>query len=320
MNKKEPLIILTGPTAAGKTDLSIRLAKAIDGEIISADSAQVYKGLDIGSAKVTTEEMQGVRHHLIDIYEPDFPFDVTVFKEAAKAAVNDILSRGKLPIIVGGTGFYIQALLYDIEFGDEDSEESAELRAELERRADNGEAEALYQELKEVDPESAEIIHMNNVRKVIRALEFYKLHGKPISAHNTAERAKESAYNSLYFVLTMDREELYDRINRRVDMMFEAGLVDEVKKLLMEGVSPDSNSMQAIGYKEVIEGLGGKWKASLDTHAVSEKIKLNTRHFAKRQLTWFRREKDVIWIDKDKLSEDDILELMIDKIKEITNE
>ena len=157
MNKKEPLIILTGPTAAGKTDLSIRLAKAIDGEIISADSAQVYKGLDIGSAKVTTEEMQGVRHHLIDIYEPDFPFDVTVFKEEAKAAVKDILSRGKLPIIVGGTGFYIQALLYDIEFGDEERSESAGLRAELEKRAENGESEQLYQELKEVDPESSEI-------------------------------------------------------------------------------------------------------------------------------------------------------------------
>ena len=248
---KKPLVILTGPTAVGKTDLSINLAKLIDGEIISADSAQVYKGLDIGSAKITKEEMQGVRHHLIDVYEPDFPFDVTVFQKEATKLVDDIISRGKLPIIVGGTGFYIQALLYQIDFN---QEEKTGYRKELEDYYEQtGDIDRLYNELKEVDPVSAEKIHKNNVRKVIRALEFYHINKSPISLHNETEHAKESAYNSACFVLNMNRSRLYERINKRVDKMIANGLLLEIKELINMGLSSDLNSMRSIGYAELYD-------------------------------------------------------------------
>ena len=314
-NEKRKLIILTGPTAVGKTDLSIKLAKALDGEIISADSAQVYKGLDIGSAKVTPEEMQGVPHHLIDVYEPDFSFDVTVFQRDAKRIVEEIYSRGHIPIVVGGTGFYIQALLYDISFDGDNKEDSEDrsYREELEKYVEEtGDIDKLYDELKAVDPVSAEMIHKNNVRKVIRALEFYHIHKTPISQHNAKEREKESIYDSFYFVLTMNRERLYDRINLRVDMMKDSGLLEEVIHLRESGVTRDLTSMQAIGYKEILEALdiiddqgieAGTEEYDRVLEAAFEKIKLNTRHFAKRQLTWFRREKDVIWLDKDLFSE-----------------
>ena len=330
----KPLIILTGPTAVGKTDLSIKLAKALDGEIISADSAQVYKGLDIGSAKVTEEEMQGVPHHLIDVYEPDFPFDVTVFKDEAKKAVEDIYSRGRIPIIVGGTGFYIQALLYDISF--DESEENgaylADFEEELRKQGASGETfrevlenfvelsntksidknvsneldeinenkalDILYSKLTEIDPDSTKVIHKNNYRKVIRALEFYHFYGEPISAHNSREREKSSAYNSFYFVLNMNRDRLYERINKRVDIMINNGLVEEVKQLKEQGLTRDMTSMQAIGYKEIYDAL----ETGSSIEEAAEQIKLNTRHFAKRQLTWFRREKDVIWLDRDEFS------------------
>ena len=331
----KPLIILTGPTAVGKTDLSIKLAKALDGEIISADSAQVYKGLDIGSAKVTEEEMQGVPHHLIDVYEPDFPFDVTVFKEAAKKAVEDIYSRGRIPIIVGGTGFYIQALLYDISFdeSDETGEYLADFEEEIRKQGASGETfrevlenyvealDVLYSKLTEIDPDSTKVIHKNNYRKVIRALEFYHFYGEPISAHNSREREKSSAYNSFYFVLNMNRDRLYERINKRVDIMINNGLVEEVKQLKEQGLTRDMTSMQAIGYKEIYDAL--ETDGSMEEAA--EQIKLNTRHFAKRQLTWFRREKDVIWLDRDEFSsnytlssdetDDNILKFIINKIE-----
>ena len=336
---KPPLVILTGPTAAGKTDLSINLAKKINGEIISADSAQVYKGLDIGSAKITPEEMQGVPHHLIDVFEPDYPFDVTVFKNLAKEKAAEIIERGHIPIVVGGTGFYIQALLYDIDFDSKEpldgtsdneyndlNESDHSYRESLEAISqEEGGPERLYEELKSVDPESAESIHMNNVRKVIRALEFYHLYKKPISEHNKEQRVKESAYNSAYFVLNMDRQKLYDRINRRVDIMKDSGLVAEVKALYNKGYDLNYTSMQAIGYKELIEafekqnisGTADSTNISeADLEAAFEKIKLNTRHFAKRQLTWFRREKDTIWLDKDEMSEDEILDKMINILKE----
>ena len=351
---KPPLVILTGPTAAGKTDLSINLAKKINGEIISADSAQVYKGLDVGSAKITPEEMQGVPHYLINVFEPDYPFDVTVFKHLAKEKAAEITERGHIPIVVGGTGFYIQALLYDIDFDikeplnvDVDSTLDNNIAEVLNTSADinektvevdysyresleaisreEGGPERLYQELKTVDPESAESIHMNNVRKVIRALEFYHIYKKPISEHNKEQRVKESAYNSAYFVLNMDRQKLYDRINRRVDIMKDSGLVAEVKSLYDKGYDLNYTSMQAIGYKELIEEfeLNGRSKASdsdniseADLETAFDKIKLNTRHFAKRQLTWFRREKDTIWLSKDEMSEDEILDHMINILKE----
>ena len=310
---KKPLVILTGPTAVGKTDLSINLAKLIDGEIISADSAQVYKDLDIGSAKITKEEMQGVRHHLIDVYEPDFPFDVTVFQKEATKLVDDIISRGKIPIVVGGTGFYIQALLYQIDFN---QEEKTGYRKELEDYYEQtGDIDRLYNELKEVDPVSAEKIHKNNVRKVIRALEFYHINKSPISLHNETEHAKESAYNSAYFVLNMDRSRLYERINKRVDIMKNDGLIEEVERLKKAGVNLSMTSMQAIGYKEILEALESiEQNNNIDEDKLLEeafeKIKLNTRHFAKRQLTWFRREKDVIWLDKDTNTENEILDMI----------
>ncbi len=313
-NNKKPLIILTGPTAVGKTDLSINLARKLNAEIISADSAQVYKGMDIGSAKITKEEMQGVRHHLIDIIEPDEEFDVTIFQSLAKKALDDIYSRGHIPIIVGGTGFYIQALLYDINFNIEG--ETSQYREELEKYVEEtGDIDKLYNELKQVDPVSAEKIHKNNIRKVIRALEYFHFHNEPISLHNEQERSRESAYNSLYFVLNMDRSVLYERINKRVDIMKDSGLLEEVKSLTAKGYGSELTSMQAIGYKEIISYLNGEY--SLDE--AFEQIKLNTRHFAKRQLTWFRREKDVIWVNKDGRTEEDILEEILEKIKEKIN-
>ena len=228
-NKKKPMIILTGPTAVGKTDLSIQLAKAINGEIISADSMQVYRHMDIGSAKVTPEEMDGVPHHLIDVLEPEEEFNVVVFQKLAKEALTGIYERGHIPIIVGGTGFYIQALLYDIDFTENDGDTA--IRRELEKLAQTQGADCLHQMLQEIDPESAAAIHQNNVKRVIRAIEFYRQTGKKISLHNEQEREKQSPYQFLYYVLDTDRKTLYERIDRRVDLMMEHGLVDEVKHL-----------------------------------------------------------------------------------------
>ena len=310
---KNKLIVLTGPTAAGKTDLSIKLAKKIDGEIISADSVQVYKGFDIGSAKITPDEMQGVPHHMIDVYEPDFPFDVTVFQKDAKRLVNEIYERGHIPIIVGGTAFYIQALLYDVDF-DTENEDKA-YRKELEDYLEKtGDIDSLYEKLKEIDPASAEIIHKNNHRKVIRALEYYHQTGEKISEHNENERAKKSPYNFAYFVLDCEREKLYKRIEKRVDIMIEQGLVDEVKSLLDKyNLSSDSVSLQGLGYKEIYAYLMGE----ISLNEAIYIIKRDTRHFAKRQLTWFRREKEVIRIDKDVYDTDDkCLDFMLDVLKE----
>ena len=310
---KRPLIILTGPTAAGKTDISIQLAKIIGGEIISADSMQVYKRMNIGTAKIMEDEMQGVPHHLIDVLEPEEPFNVTVFKRLAEEAVEDILSRGRIPIVVGGTGFYIQALLYGINFSEEEDDGYRARLTEISN--EEGGIDRLYEELLKVDPAYAEITHKNNVKKVIRALEFYHYNGSPISEHNKTEHARESEYDSMYFVLTMDRQKLYDRIDRRVDIMVEQGLVEEVKGLTDSGLDDTYISMQGIGYKEIYDHLKGK--CSLED-AVNT-IKLNTRHFAKRQLTWFRREKNVIWIDKDKFSSDREIAEMISRDWEAFN-
>lgn len=287
---KQPLIIITGPTAVGKTEASILLAKEIDGEIISADSMQVYKGMDIGTAKITKEEMKGVPHHLIDILSPEQDFNVYTFQKLAKEAVEDILSRGKIPILAGGTGFYIQALLYGISF----QEEANTCRKELEKiHAEKG-TTYLHSMLKEVDPVSADIIHPNNVKRVIRALEFYQETGEPISKHNETQRQKESQFESVYFVLHMPRELLYQRINERIDQMLENGLVQEVAALKELGIRREMTSMQGIGYKEVLDYLDGE----LSYEDMVYLLKRDTRHFAKRQLTWFRREKDVIWMDK----------------------
>lgn len=291
MNKKK-LIILTGPTAVGKTALSIGLAKEIGGEIISADSMQVYRYMDIGSAKITREEMQGIPHYLVDILEPKEEFNVFLFQKLAKKAMEQIYDNGHIPILVGGTGFYIQSVLYDIDFTE--NETNSDYREELERLAKEKGAEYLHEMLKEVDAESARTIHANNVKRVIRALEYHHLTGSPISEHNRREREKESPYDFRYFVLNDDRSLLYERIEKRVDKMLEEGLVEEVRKLKEMGCSMDHISMQGLGYKEILGYLNGDY----DLERAVYLIKRDTRHFAKRQLTWFRREKDVIFIQK----------------------
>ncbi|MBQ3513742.1 MAG: tRNA (adenosine(37)-N6)-dimethylallyltransferase MiaA [Lachnospiraceae bacterium] len=302
---KQPLIIITGPTAVGKTEASILLAKKINGEIISADSMQVYKGMDIGTAKITKEEMMGVPHHLIDILSPDEDFNVYTFQQLAKAAVDDICSRGKIPILAGGTGFYIQALLYGISF----KEEANTYRLELEKLLEEKGNLYLHAMLKEVDSASADIIHPNNVKRVIRALEFYQETGEPISKHNETERQKESQFQSAYFVLNMPRKQLYERINLRIDKMLEAGLVQEVAALKEMGIQKNMTSMQGIGYKEVLDYLNGETSYEDMVYL----LKRDTRHFAKRQITWFKREKNVIWIDKTKYR--DALELSEDLVR-----
>lgn len=307
MNRK-PLVILAGPTAAGKTQTSIGLAKAIGGEVISADSMQVYKYMDIGSAKITEKEMDGVKHHLIDVLEPDEEFHVVKFQEMAKHAMEEIYGRSHIPIIVGGTGFYIQALIYDIDFTE--GGQDTLLRRDLEAYARRQGAEALHDRLKQVDPVSAESIHPNNVKRVIRALEFYGQTGMPISRHNELERQRLSPYDVTYFVLNDDREALYGRINRRVDLMMEKGLLEEVQQLRARGFTRDMVSMQGLGYKEILEYLEGLCSLSEAVY----KIKRDTRHFAKRQITWFKREKDVIWINKKEFDYDEkkILSAMLE--------
>ncbi len=289
---KKPIIILAGPTAVGKTDLSIALAKQINGAVISADSMQVYRYMDIGSAKVMPEEMQGVKHYLIDCLDPAEEFHVVRFQQMAKAALEEIYANGQIPIVAGGTGFYIQALLYDIDFTNQDSDES--YRRKLEDFAKENGAEALHAKLREVDPASADAIHANNIKRVVRALEFYHQTGQKISEHNETERHRESPYEFAYFVLTDERAHLYERIDRRVDLMMEHGLLEEVKRLKEMGYHRDMVSMQGLGYKELLDALDGKM--SMDEAVYI--IKRETRHFAKRQLTWFKRERDVIWFDK----------------------
>lgn len=310
--EKRPLIILTGPTAVGKTAASIGLAKAVGGEIISADSMQVYRHMDIGSAKITADEMQGIPHYLVDVLEPEEAFNVVRFQEMAKAAMQKIYAGGHIPIVVGGTGFYIQALLYDIDFTENDSDFS--YREELEQTARDKGAEYLHSLLKQADPEAAEQIHPHNIKRVIRALEFNRKTGQKISAHNEQERRKQSPYDFAYFVLTDDRKALYERIDRRVDKMMEQGLLEEVRALKDRGIARDSVSMQGLGYKELLAYLDGE----IPLDEAIRIIKRDTRHFAKRQLTWFRRERDVIWIDRQKTGQEEkkIVDYMLNILTE----
>lgn len=308
---KQPLIILTGPTAVGKTALSIQLAKAVNGEIISADSMQVYKGMDIGTAKITKEEMQGVNHYLIDILSPEEEFNIVKFQAFAKEAMDQIYQKGKVPIIVGGTGFYIQSLVYDIDFKENDGDKT--IRESLEQEAKILGAERMHEKLQQVDAKSALEIHANNVKKVIRALEFYYQTGEPISKHNEEERKKESPYNFSYFVLNQSREVLYERINKRIDQMLELGLLNEVEILKRKGYDKGLVSMQGLGYKEILDYLSG----NVTLEEAIYILKRDTRHFAKRQITWFKREKEVIWIEKEEYqSESEILETMLSVLKE----
>lgn len=309
---KKPLIILTGPTAVGKTELSIALAKEVDGEIISADSMQVYRGMDIGSAKIKPSEMEGVPHYLIDEFDPDEEFHVVRFQEYAKKYMQQIWEKGKIPILTGGTGFYIQAVLYDIDFTE--TRENSAYRQELEELAATKGSAFLHEKLQIADPKSALEIHPNNVKRVIRALEFFHDTGQPISRHNEQERQKESPYNFAYFVLNDVRSNLYERINLRIDRMLEEGLLNEVAQLKEKGYTKDMVSMQGLGYKEILDYLEGNCTLEEAVYI----LKRDTRHFAKRQITWFKREKDVIWMDKDHFAYNntEILHAMLSILKE----
>lgn len=311
--KKRPLVILTGPTASGKTELSISLAEKINGEIISADSIQVYKYMDIGSAKVTSEEMRGIKHYLIDELYPDEEFNIFIFKEKAEKYIEEIYKKGKIPIIAGGTGFYIQALLYDIKFNEEEND--FEYRKKLEELAEKNGGEFLHKMLQEIDPESASSIHFNNIKRVIRALEYKHITGEKISDHNEEQKRNESPYDFKYFVLNRNRDELYERINKRVDIMMENGLIDEVKSLIERGYGRELVSMQGIGYKEIAAYLNGE----MDLESAISILKRDTRHFAKRQLTWFRREKEVNWIEIEKFKDnkEEILNYITDSLHNI---
>ena len=306
---KNKLIILAGPTASGKTSVSIDLAKKLGGEIISADSMQVYKYMDVGTAKISVEEMQGVKHHLIDVLDPKEDFNIVKFQNMVKCSIEEIVKNGHIPILVGGTGFYIQSVIYDIDFNNEDDNSS--VRKKLEEEYDTLGADFMHEKLKKIDIVSAQNIHKNNKKRIIRAIEYFLINNEPISSHNEVQREKKSPYDYRFFVLNPPRDILYERINKRVDSMLENGLVDEVKKLREMGLSTANISMQGIGYKEIIEYLDGE--VSLET--AIENIKQNTRHMAKRQVTWFKREKDVIYVDPFSFeSNDKIVDYMIEKI------
>lgn len=289
LDSKQKLLVIIGPTAVGKTKLSIELAKQYNGEIISGDSMQIYRGMDIGTAKIKHEEMEGIAHHLIDIKEPDESFSVAEFQQLVRAKISDITSKGKLPIIVGGTGLYIQAVIYDYQFSEAPADE--EFRLQLEEMAKEIGNEALHQELTKVDPESASQIHPNNVRRVIRALEIFHCTGKIMSDYQNNQQP-DLLYETALIGLTMERDKLYERINMRVDMMISEGLLDEVSRLHRQGLR-DCQSIQAIGYKEIYDYLDGK--VGLDL--AIENLKQNSRRYAKRQLTWFRNKMEVQWFD-----------------------
>lgn len=290
---KKPVLVLTGPTAIGKTAVSIQLAKAVEGEIISADSMQAYRHMDIGTAKISPAEMQGVPHYMIDEWEPDDEFNVFIFQKRAKEYMRDIHARGKIPILVGGTGFYIQAVLYDIAFAENQQDDS--YRRELQREAETRGARSLHGKLARIDPESAAEIHENNVKRVIRALEYHAFTGEKFSVHNARERQRTSPYNFLYVVLTAERGTLYERIDRRVDGMMAEGLAREVHGLLERGYGRDLVSMQGLGYKEIAGALDGEYTMEEAVY----RLKRDTRHFAKRQMTWFRRERDVTMLARE---------------------
>lgn len=296
---KKPLIILTGPTSVGKTSLSIRLAKAVGGEIISADSMQVYKYMDIGTAKIKPEEMAGIPHYMIDEIEPDEEFNVVKFQQYTKKYMNEIYAKGKIPILVGGTGFYIQSVLYDIDFTENDVDTS--YRDELNQLGKTRGSAYLYELLEKADPESAKTIHPNNTKRIIRALEYKKQTGEQISIHNEEQRQKNSPYDYCYFVLNKNRAALYASINLRVDQMMKEGLLNEVNNLYNLGYTRDMVSMQGLGYKELLAYLNGE----CTLEEAVDILKRDTRHFAKRQITWFKRERDVTWINKDEFLDDD---------------
>lgn len=305
---KQKLLVIGGPTAVGKTELSIKLAQKLNGEIISADSMQIYKYMDIGSAKVTKEEMDGIKHHLIDVIEPDTPFSVADFKEYGEAALNSIILNHKFPIISGGTGLYINSLTCNMTFTE--AEKDDDYRKYLEDLATEKGNEYIHEMLKDIDPISYKEIHANNRKRVIRALEVYKLTNKPFSSYNAGSDFYNSNYDVFYYVLTMDRQRLYERINKRVDIMMEKGLLEECIRLKEMGYTSDIQAMQGIGYKELLYHLEG----NLSLSEAVDMIKQGSRNYAKRQLTWFRRDKRCVFLDKDVLSDDEIIEKVYNDI------
>ncbi len=303
------LIIIAGPTGVGKTDISIELAKKLNGEIISADSMQIYKYMDIGSAKILKEEMKGVTHHLIDIIEPDAPYSVASFKKDAENAIKDINSRGKYPILVGGTGLYINSLIYNYEFSK--TYKDIDYRNELENIAKEKGKEFVHEMLKEIDIDSYNRLFPNDLKRVIRALEVHKLTGKTVGQLNESQHIYDIPYNINYFVLNMDRHKLYDRINKRVDVMVEKGLINEVEKLKELGYNSNMQSMKGIGYKEILSYLDGK----LSFEEAIDKVKQGSRNYAKRQLTWFRKDSRVEWIHKQQFKDEaEIASFMYSKV------
>lgn len=308
MKNKNKMLVIGGPTAVGKTELSINLAKKLNGEIISADSMQIYKMMDIGSAKVMEDEREGIEHHLIDIINPEVSFSASDYKEYALDAANQILSKNKLPIVVGGTGFYINALTCNMNFSETEKDE--EYRKTLEDLADSKGNEYIHEMLKDIDIISYQNIHMNNRKRVIRALEVYKMTKKPFSSYNIGDDLYKSDFDIHYFVLTMDRQKLYNRINKRVDIMIEKGLVEECKKLKNLGYTSSMQSMQGIGYKEVLYYLDG----NISLEEAVNMIKQGSRNYAKRQLTWFKKDPRVKFLDKDQLTDSEIEKIIIDDL------
>lgn len=309
---KQDLFILAGPTAVGKTDISIKLAEKLNGEIISADSMQIYKHMDIGSAKITEEEKHGIKHYMIDFVDPLDEFSVAEFKEKSKNTIESIASKGKLPMIVGGTGFYIDSLIFNYDFANTYKDE--EYREYLKNLADKKGKEYVHELLKDIDEESYKRLYPNDLKRVIRALEVFKLTNKTISEFNEEQDKFDIPYNVYYFVLNMDRSKLYERINKRVDIMIERGLVEEVKMLRSMGCTADMQSMKGIGYKEILYYLDRK----MTLEDAIELIKKGSRNYAKRQLTWFRKDKRVIWIDKDQYENDsEICNAIIEKFNNL---
>lgn len=303
------ILILSGPTGVGKTEISIELAKKLNGEIISADSMQIYKYMDIGSAKISSEEMQGIKHYMIDIIDPKDSFTVVDFKSRATEVIEDIIARGKLPILVGGTGLYIDSLIRDYSFTEAHKDDS--YRQELEELAREKGNQYVHDLLRDKDEISFEKIHYNNLKRVIRALEVFKLTGKPFSNYKV-ETSYDLAYDVDYFVLSMNREKLYSRINKRVDTMMERGLLQEVKSLKEKGFTSEMQSMKGIGYKEILDYFQGK----TTLEEAVDIIKQGSRNYAKRQLTWFRKNGLVNWIDKDEFDSDNkIIDYILNKLK-----
>ena len=306
----KPLLILAGPTAVGKSDFSVKVAKALGGECISADSIQVYKGLNIGSGKITEEEMDGIPHHLLDILNPEEDYDASAFQRMAREKVEEIYRRERLPILLGGTGFYIQAMLRDIDFKEEDEAEKERIRGKLEKEMEERGSISLHEDLKQVDPLSAEEIHPHNRQRIMRALEYFYLHKSPISKHNREEKEKEALYDSLFLVLNRNREDLYEGINARVEKMFQEGLVSEVEAFFNKGYTEHSPGFKGIGYREIFPYLRGECSLS-ECKAL---IQQNSRHYAKRQLTWFKREKETIFVEAENFqSREEEAEWIIEK-------